>query len=455
MHDLHTLIRPLTSLAGEAYFPSNKCCKALLYVKYAYQSLPTILPKHPNAPGPQALSPSSCQNPSSLQQCLQQARAGNQHACNSQQLTQEAAAELYQQGMQILLELDSRSVQESYFMRQQQTSMEFQQWLSRLPWNRDMYTCISEDVAFFCTTSYLQQHTGTATPIGMICAPSSLDTMLSCLSSSFDKIGRTAAWGSKALQGNPIKSDVIADMKRGYHNWSFEAGYSRKPATPIPFTELQQLLAHLHQQITSSSTSPAEKALLARDGSLFSMMWHTSMRGGDVSRLQLADIVHATDNTPVLSWIAQPGINPDGHFFSVHPYGTKTQHSAHAGSAILQYTLADSTCPIQWLSMHMQQAINLHQPITSWLYRTLDSHSKHFTQAPLSSSALNNRLSTHLKAANMYQGQTPHGMRRGQHLHHQQYMSLAAASSNAGIKTLSVAAMYADSHSHMHQGRLR
>ncbi|KAK9821705.1 hypothetical protein WJX74_010915 [Apatococcus lobatus] len=220
--------------------------------------------------------------------------------------------------MDKLLELDSKSVQEAYFARQQQITSEFHQWLARLPWERDMYSCTPEDVAFFCTTSYLQQHTA-------------------------------ATW------------------------------------TLHPMNDLQ------------------------------------------------------------------------GHFFSVHPYGTKTQHPAHAGSAILQYNPVDSTCPIRWLSLSLQHASTLRQPISSWLYRTLDSQGRVLTESPLTSTALNNRLTLHLKAADLYHGQTPHGMRRGhiQHLHHQQYMSLAAASSNAGIKTLSVAAMYADSHSHQRQGRLQ
>ncbi|KAK9834692.1 hypothetical protein WJX74_007658 [Apatococcus lobatus] len=268
-----------------------------------------------------------------------------------------------------------------------------------------------------------------------------------------DSNPRTAAWDSQALQGSPIKTDVIADMKRGYHNWSFEASYARKPAIPVTFPESQQLLEQLYQQLTASSTFLRGRALLARDGSLFSMMWHTSLRGADVSRLQLIGIAHCGDNSTAATWTLHPMNDLQGHFFSVHPYGTKTQHSAHAGSAILQYNLGDSTYPIRWLSLSLQHASALRQPISSWLYRTLDNQGRVFTESPLTSTALNNRLTLHLKAADLYHGQTPHGMRRGhiQHLHHQQYMSLAAAS----IKTLSVAAMHADSHSHQRQGRLQ
>ena len=258
------------------------------------------------------------------------------------------------------------------------------------------------------------------------------------------------------MQGNPTKSAVITDLKRGYHNWAFEAGYVRKPATPIPETELQHLLSHMRQQILSSS-SQAEKCLLARDGSLFSMLWHTAFRGAEVCKLQLADLVNVSDNSPAAAVLSLHSALPTGHFISVHPYGTKTQHTAHAGSAILQYTPEDITCPLLWLSFSIALAASSTQPIQSWLFRNMDSHCQKFREEPISSSALNNRLTHHLKAAGIYHGQTPHGMRRGhiQHLHHQQYLSLAAASSKAGIRTLAVAAMYADSHSHVRKGRLQ
>ena len=107
---------------------------SLLHFKYALQAFPPSCLSIPNAPGPQVLSLSSCQNPLSLQQCIQQARAGPQLQSDSQPLTEDAALQLYQHGMAILLELDSRSVQEAYFSRQQQITSEFQQWLAMLPW---------------------------------------------------------------------------------------------------------------------------------------------------------------------------------------------------------------------------------------------------------------------------------------------------------------------------------
>ena len=85
-------------------------------------------------------------------------------------------------------------------------------------------------------------------------------------------------------------------------------------------------------------------------------------------------------------------LHPGAHV-SVHPYGTKTIKSAHAGAIEINMLTEDmsSLCPVRWLAFMAATALQAGSPVTTHLFRSFNRSAKTFNSASLGSNALGRR----------------------------------------------------------------
>ena len=107
--------------------------------------------------------------------------------------------------------------------------------------SRTLQTCLPEDVLVFFTTAWLPAHAGSATSTGQnIAAPSSLSSSRSSLSTEFEQLGRSGEWNSATFQGNPMLSNQLRRMTKGY---KADAGQqATRSVQQSPFTQTRSRL---------------------------------------------------------------------------------------------------------------------------------------------------------------------------------------------------------------------
>ena len=149
-------------------------------------------------------------------------------------------------------------------------------------------------------------------------------------------------------------------------------------------------------------------------------------------------------------------LQPGAHV-SVHPYGTKTTKSAHAGAIKITMLAEDlsSLCPVRWLAFMAATAFEAGSPVTTYLFRTFNRKAKTFNSVSLDSNALAQAFVKKLKQYGLYKGQSLHSLRRGsmQHAVYEDHQTRHVVAEAALIRTPAVAERYLDQTRHLKRGR--
>ena len=145
--------------------------------------------------------------------------------------------------------LQAQSVAPKTLKIRHQHARELADWLQSTKIGRTLQTCLPEDVLVFFTTAWLPAHAGSATATGQkIAAPSSLSSIRSSLSTEFEQLGRSGEWNPATLQGNPMLSNQLRRMTKGYKVQASQRGYQVRAAEPISSDKVKALLTILMQQ---------------------------------------------------------------------------------------------------------------------------------------------------------------------------------------------------------------
>ena len=140
--------------------------------------------------------------------------------------TAEAAERLYSVGLRQAAQTASASITVQNRQRRMQLGTELAEFLSRMPHQRSLMTCIPEDLLVFLQLEFLPRHAGIVLPDGdHISAPSSVNNAISHLSMIFKELGRGSYWNAQLRAGNLATSHQISQWSSGYEKASHQAGF--------------------------------------------------------------------------------------------------------------------------------------------------------------------------------------------------------------------------------------
>ena len=333
--------------------------------------------------------------------------------------------------------LQAQSVAPKTLKTRHQHARELADWLQSTTTGRTLQTCLQEDVLVFFTTAWLPAHAGSATG-QKIAAPSSLSSIRSSLSTEFEQLGRTGEWNPATLQGNPMLSNQLRRMTKGYKAQASQQGYQVRAAEPIYSDKVKALLEILKYQ--QQHATGVERLLLIRDGLIISMLWQSSFRGFNVGALRLSNIVTPT-NSPAIPYIVPEVTLQPGAQLYLLPDVTKSRKGGHCTVDIR----CDLLCFTTWLQLAVPAYEEAKQPITNHVVRPLGRGSKTFAEKCMTSSAIWARFTHHLKVNNMYNGESVHSTRRGSMIEaSQQNASIEQVQEQAMIRSKPIAMKYID-----------
>ena len=317
-----------------------------------------------------------------------------------------------------------------------QHARELADWLQSTNTGRTLQTCLPEDVLVFFTTAWLPAHAGSTTATGQkLAAPSSLSSIRSSLSTEFEQLGRTGEWNTVTLQGNPMLSNQLRRMTKGYKAEAGQQGYQPRAAEPIYSDKIRALLEALMQQ--QQHATGVDRLLLLRDGLIISMLWQSSFRGFNVGALRLSNIVTPT-NIPFI--VPEVTLQPGAQLY-LFPDVTKNRRGGHCTVNIR----CDLLCFTTWLRLAVPAYEDARQPITNYVIRPLGRGSRTFAEKAMTSSAIWARFTHHLKVNNMYNGESVHSTRRGSIIEASQHnASIEQVQEQAMIRSKPIAMKYID-----------
>ncbi len=338
-----------------------------------------------------------------------------------QSVSLQAAQQTFTAGLQAAAAFMAQAVQPATAAARERHAAELQRWLAAR--HCSLTTCSPEALLAYVTMHWLPKHTGSELSTGeRVAAPSSLANMLSHLSSHFEHIeGRNGAHQllNGVQHGNPVRSSCIAELRQGYCNAMRNKGVCQGAAVPVSFEQASQLLAALATALRESEPGTLLAALLARDGFLVSLLWHTALRGDNAARLRDVDFI-TPDGEPACSqlWSASRSggeLEPDRLYF-FRPDGTKSQRAANIGRVPIKVLVEceQQLCCAWWLQQcGLEYAAFAMKPLQGFLTRPLQRNRRAFADKPMSSSSINQMLKARQQQFNIAGELTPHGFRRG------------------------------------------
>ena len=375
-------------------------------------------------------------------------------------LASSDAARLYTNSLTAAAAIISHANVDSTVQRRLTVSRELQMWLERLPpeYPRDLTTCRPEEILVFMQSHYIQAHVGSrSNGQPLTASPSGVATTLSHLSTTFTGLGRQGPYDRLTGKGNPCESVEITRFKQGYHRDMVSAGYQETSAVPSTLLKVEAVVNSLSERITGTR-HPLVNICSERDALLLLYSWDSGMRGKDGGSLTLMDLTRM-DRTPIFPSGYDSTIRLPPEVWILPTHGTKTNKRSrnHQEPIPLKQQAPEraSYCFLRRLWVYLAYCQEHGHPITHYLFRPLGPDRLSFKEAPTSSSSFNQTFKTQLKALGIYNGETPHGLRRGtlQATASSSPGGVLAAALQGQIRTPSVLKRYLDPH--RHEGRAK
>ena len=101
-------------------------------------------------------------------------------------------------------------------------------------------------------------------------------------------------WGA----GNPLKSIVVKNLKKGQANDAKEKGYRQKSARPWNVAEMHIVMNNVEEQLISCNRG-IPQLLVLRGALILAPLWQTHSRGNNAGIWRLANI-----KLPTGEWLA-------------------------------------------------------------------------------------------------------------------------------------------------------
>ena len=287
-------------------------------------------------------------------------------------MTPDTCQATYLLGLSKAYALQEQSVAVKTLQQRHKNARELAGWLHSTNIGRTLHNCLPEDIMVYFTTHWLPTHAGTTTKTGhRLPAPGSLSGVKSSLSTELEQLGRTIEWNQVTMQGNPMLSNKLRRMTKGYKAEATSKGYEQRAAEPIYSGKIQAMLQFLWAK--QHSLTGKDKLLLIRDGLLISMLWQSCFRGFNVGELRLENLKTPTNSPAVPFIVPELKLQPNSQLH-IHPDLTKNRKGGYCIVTIS----GDIMCFTTWLQLAINAYEEAQQPITNHIVRPLQKGTQLF-----------------------------------------------------------------------------
>lgn len=249
-------------------------------------------------------------------------------------------------------------------------------------------------------------------------APGTLRNYAGHLSRLCVAVGRDSApWAASNPHGNPVAHEDVADYLQGYANHCFlNTDYVDTGAVPMTLPTYVRLMEYLVEAADKES-DPYQAAILWRDACLSAYLWETGQRGKEGCKLVITDFSYCDVKcTPAWLDLAEGTPRTDYPLVVESSSGTKSRKTKHPGTLELDVN-SDSEqgtgVLVRLLPPYSRAMRACGSPLLGRLFKPSNATQDGFKEEEFKSGAFNKRLQKHLKAVDLWSGETTHSLRRG------------------------------------------
>ncbi|KAK3708822.1 hypothetical protein QZH41_007174 [Actinostola sp. cb2023] len=127
-----------------------------------------------------------------------------------------------------------------------------------------------------------------------------VDSYIGKLRAIFHAHGRDGEWDKRFGLGNPAADKSVKDYLRMITSEQLQARIQPKQATPFFIDKLVQLTTHIEAGLQSSSLSPTQRFILARDQAYFKAVFFSGDRPGDMGQVKVPEMLRFPNNDGLL-----------------------------------------------------------------------------------------------------------------------------------------------------------
>ena len=372
-------------------------------------------------------------------------------------LGSSAAFQLYQHHLGVAADTIRGAVEDGTMARRLALGKEFGGFLASLPsgYPSTLTTAGPAEVLVYLESHYIHAHAGSRLPgqTDKVASPSGVQTTISHLSSLFGSIGRRGPYDPADCTGNPCDSPEVQGYKQGYARRLWRAGYQETSAVPMTKALMVQLVAHVGQ-FRSGSSTPFHFLSQQRDILLILYSWYSAMRGKEGGQLCLSDL-HRSDRSPLFpQGIFQPGTPVPNEIWVFPTHGTKTNKRSrnHQDPAhIARVVGAPDLCFPSLLWAFLELSHLTGHPVSHFIFRPQTPVRGQFKEAPFTSSSFLKMVQGYLGQLGMFNGETGHSFRRGTLQATAAENGPLAAAVQGRIKTPAILGRYLDPSRHLNR----
>lgn len=232
-------------------------------------------------------------------------------------------------------------------------------------------------------------------------AAGSVDSMIGQLRAIFRDKGRGTDWIHNIGVGNPAAAPQIKSHLKAVKLEQKAALVKPKQATPLMYNNILPLSRYLSYKVALTSDAGGKYVAL-RDRAFFKLIGFAGDRGNDLGLAETGEI----------QCLPNEAGNINGYLFC-HTLG-KTLRGNTTNSFWVWKSDNPDLCPVTELQTYIKASNDLGIDLQSgYLFRPYCPKTRQTLNKPISTTAMNARLESHLRNIRMFGGETVHGARAG------------------------------------------
>jgi hypothetical protein len=301
------------------------------------------------------------------------------------------------------IERGKKRYEDKTIQRYDQVFREMEDFLQRTPkhLDRTMENAVPLDILVFMEGHYILTHGRTTLPNGeVVPAYDTVKGVFTGLRKGFINLGRTGEWSDEELTGNPRQSNLCGDWLAGYKRELLQWGYEACAAYPLTDEKRKLLIDYIDEKrrVLIDAGDLLGAARLEEDALVYCYLWDSIQRGTEGARLHFEQVGKPIPDEPP----------------SAEPSWIKNRKRPRCGSIELpeggDYDLWERLPAWKRTLTSLGRPVTGKNPVFPAVERGAGGR---FTGDAMTGDTLYSRLVTHLKGAELYEGESTHSFRRG------------------------------------------
>lgn len=230
-------------------------------------------------------------------------------------------------------------------------------------------------------------------------AASTVTNMVHKMVDIFDLAGRGRVWDAKTCSGNPVCAPSVKNYCKHVALEQAKSHVVPRQAKPVFLSKIKRISVFIDVQLKRSDITPRRRFVLVRDQAFFKIQFFAGDRVADLSLVPSQEVKRLSDCSGLL--------------FCHTVSKTMRGGDGKVNRFVIKGCQDKDICPVLGFDRYVEWCKTWGVDLsTGYLFRIVDEAGR-VLDRPVSYYGMYSRLMEYLVTLNLYDGETPHGLRAG------------------------------------------